>query len=56
LALLIMIPGWEGFENLTGKSVVMVNEDWPKDIISDLTGVFSYVGMESLRNRLKDRR
>jgi hypothetical protein len=55
LALVIMIPGWEGFEQLTGKSVVIINEDWPKDIVSDFVGVFSYVGIESLRNRLKAR-
>ncbi|MBI4894293.1 MAG: hypothetical protein HY833_00995 [Candidatus Aenigmarchaeota archaeon] len=55
LALLIMIPGWEGFESVTGKSVVMINEDWPKDVISDFAGVLSYVGIEGLRNRLKDR-
>ena len=56
LALVIMIPGWEGFEQLTAKSVVIIDEDWPKDIVSDLVGVFSYVGIESLRNSLKSRR
>lgn len=48
----LLIPGWESVEQTLK---LISREDYLKDIVSDFSGIFSYIGFEGLRNKLKNK-
>ena len=49
----LIIPIWEYVEQLLRFVAI---DDYKKDIVSDFSGIFAYIGLEALRRRLRNRK